>query len=106
MVPKVIKVFISAVRCRKVSQPVRWMGQPAQNITGVIKASCSQWFSRKSGTQVAWNRSVAITGISTGTVSTAPTITRRDRSAISRWRSTASWSSVAAEPGSGLSRTR
>jgi len=28
VVPKVIKAFISADRCRSDSQPVRWMGQP------------------------------------------------------------------------------
>ena len=28
LVPKVISVFMSAARCARVSQPVRWIGHP------------------------------------------------------------------------------
>jgi hypothetical protein len=59
----------------------------------VIKASCIQWFSSTGGTH-ALNRSWVITAYSTGSVSTAPAITRRARSAISAWRSAASVSCV------------
>ncbi len=87
---------MSAARCRRVSQPVRWIGHPVNSITGVMTASCSQWFSNQDGTQSALNNESAITANSTGAVSTAPTTTRRVRSAISARRSAASTASASA----------
>src|SRR5512146_1577289 len=80
---------MSADRCDSASQPVRWIGHPVQNITGVISASWTQWFSSTGGTH-APNTSWAIAAYSTGSVSTAPASTRRARPAISAARSAAS----------------
>ena len=40
--PNVINEFISADRCARASQPIRWIGHPVYSITGVINANCTQ----------------------------------------------------------------
>ncbi len=91
---------MSAERCASASQPVRWIGQPLHTITGVISANCSQWLRSMPGTQAACSNSLAMTATSTGAVSTAPTTTRRVRSAISARRSAACAASTSAAAGS------
>ncbi len=59
-------------------------------MTGAISASWNHRFINRSGTQVALNRSMAITANTTGADRTAPMRTRRERSAISACRSAAS----------------
>jgi hypothetical protein len=90
VVPTVISAFISADRWRRLSQPVRWIGQPAYSITGAIRASCSQRLPRIP----TETRLPAITPNSTGAVSSAPSTTRRVRSAISALRSAVSSAST------------
>ena len=90
---------MSAERCASASQPVRWIGQPLHTITGVISANCSQWLRSMPGTQAACSNSLAMTATSTGAVSTAPTTTRRVRSAISACRSAACAASTSAAAG-------
>ena len=85
---------MSAARWASASQPVRWIGQPTQPITGVISANCSQWFINTIGIHPNPKTSRPITANNTGKVSTAPTSNRRDRPTTSARRAAASTSSL------------
>ena len=90
--PSVISEFMSALRWSSANQPARCMGQPVKTNTGEMSVRANHGLVMKVGSQEGCRNSRVITAKRTGTVSRAPTMTRRARSAISPFRSAASMS--------------